>query len=523
AQGPPHVTIIRPLKGLEPALYDCLASTFRQDYPRERTTIRLCVAQRSDPAVPIAQKVLDDFRGFNARLLVEEEDPSLLGRDEGKRELGPNPKIRNMSRAYREAKGDIVWIIDCNVWVAKGVMGRMVDTLCGFGDNRKFAYKFVHQLPLVVDMDRDEEGIGAEMRRLLRSNDSSEDQSDGQQDDGATVPPKEPAAKPSLFRRVARTGGGRLEELFMASAHAKFYTAINTVLIAPCIVGKSSMFRRSHLDALTRQAAGSQTKPEAQAKRPADQQTPLSGLDFFSHNICEDHLIGDLLWKRRVPNEPRPSLLRPPWQPPSGPSPPLGKHALCFGDLAIQPMAAFPVGAYVARRARWLRVRKYTVPAATGVEPGTESLLCSALGGAAFARLALPWLRGLCARDAAPPCCSYASRLPPWLRPDPGPLLAALAFFAASLALWAVADWVLYARLHAGRSVAQDTDTPVFARRLRGGQRRRPLGEWAAAWVGREVLAWPVWVWAVLGGATVEWRGRRYKVGMDMRTREVRT
>ena len=39
--------------------------------------------------------------------------------------------------------------------------------------------------------------------------------------------------------------------MFMATTHAKFYSAINTVGIAPCIVGKSSMFRKAHLDAMT--------------------------------------------------------------------------------------------------------------------------------------------------------------------------------------------------------------------------------------------------------------------------------
>ena len=36
----PHVTIIRPVKGLEPQLYDCLASTFRQDYPKDKLHLR---------------------------------------------------------------------------------------------------------------------------------------------------------------------------------------------------------------------------------------------------------------------------------------------------------------------------------------------------------------------------------------------------------------------------------------------------------------------------------------------------
>lgn len=42
------------------------------------------------------------------------------------------------------------------------------------------------------------------------------------------------------------------------------------------------------------------------------------------------------------------------------------------------------------------------------------------------------------------------------------------------------------------------------------------------AWLGREVLALPVWVWAVAGGVTVVWRGRRFWVGVDMKVHKIR-
>lgn len=45
--------------------------------------------------------------------------------------------------------------------------------------------------------------------------------------------------------------------------------------------------------------------------------------------------------------------------------------------------------------------------------------------------------------------------------------------------------------------------------------------EWLQAWVGREVFAFPIWIWAVVGGVTVVWRGRRFWVGMDMKVHEI--
>lgn len=39
--------------------------------------------------------------------------------------------------------------------------------------------------------------------------------------------------------------------------------------------------------------------------------------------------------------------------------------------------------------------------------------------------------------------------------------------------------------------------------------------------MGRETLALPIWVWAVVGGVSVIWRGRRFWVGVDMKVHEI--
>jgi ceramide glucosyltransferase len=405
----------------------------------------------------VLQRLLADFPQFDAKILIEEEDPNLSGHGESSN-LGPNPKIRNMSRGYREAKGDVIWIIDCNVWVGTGALGCMIDKLYGYRPDGSWTipYKFVHLLPLVVD------NVGASAREEAR----------GLLEHVATTS----AATSNLTQRLTnesdsamglRIGGGRLEEMFMASTHAKFYTAINTVSIAPCIVGKSNMFRKSHLDALT--STSSAYSP---------------GIDFFSQNICEDHLIGDLLWRKKVPEEQAGEK----W----------GKHGLVFGHLAIQPMAGMSIKEYIARRVRWLRVRKWTVTLATLVEPGVESILCSAYG--AFAFTTLPWFNenlGI-----------------------PQTWLAFVFLWMILIIIWATVDWFVYQKLQSGASVELDTDTPSFARPP-SQNRRRPFKQWLAAWLGRELLALPVWSWAVLGGTTVVWRGKRFWVGMDMKVHEI--
>lgn len=338
----------------------------------------------------------------------------------------------------------------------------MVDKLCGFSqDGSTRAYKFVHQLPVCVDVD--DQLIGQETKGLLNGDLGAQD---------AVGAPRAPRSWLSI-------GGGRLEELFLSSSHAKFYTAINTVSIAPCIVGKSNMFRRSHLNYLTSSA------PKASENLPSFTPAIGEGIDFFSYNICEDHLIGDLLWRSTIPSEPN-----------------FGNHALLLSDLAIQPIANMSLSAYIARRVRWLRVRKFTVTLATLVEPGTESFLCSAYG--AFAVTSLNWFR------------HHAGIPHTWT--------AFTTLWLLSISTWALVDWTVYILLHSGRTIEIENNNnnyvPPFARPLKT-LSRRPFLEWLAAWLGREALALPIWIWAFWGGVTVVWRDRKFWVGMDMRVHEI--
>ncbi|ROT39019.1 ceramide glucosyltransferase [Sodiomyces alkalinus F11] len=460
----PHVTIIRPVKGLEPELYHCLASTFHLDYPLDKLTVYLCVSEKTDPAYPVLLKLAQDYRQFDVRVFVEHDDPLLHGSAGHVDNLGPNPKIRNVSRAYREAKGDIIWMIDCNIWVGKGTAGRMVDKLLGLRHDGKQGqpYKFVHMLPLVVDTVSlwGSPSPQSENETLLSS---SSPTSEG------GLPTYLSRNDNTLLARIRNHGGGRLDEMFMATTHAKFYSAINTVGIAPCIVGKSNMFRKSHLDTLT--------DPAQNPSLPAHKTPHPTGIDYFSNYICEDHLIGDLLFRSKLPG--------------------LKNHGLVFGDLAVQPTAGMSVASYIGRRVRWLRARKWTVITATLVEPGVESLLCCAY--CAFALTTIPWFHE---RWGVPQTWAAMGWI--WL---------------ATVALWVMGDWFTYRRLHAGHSTEVDERTPGFARGTsnRGGAPGRSFFlEWIPAWVGREVLALPIWTWAVLLGATVNWRGNKFLVRMDM-------
>ena len=469
--------MIRPIKGTEPFLRECLESTYYQDYPRSYLTICFCISSADEPSLPLLQELISEYNEHDTRLYVENDDTYLF-EDNGVN-LGPNPKIRNMSRAYREAKGSIIWIVDCNIWISKGVAGRMVDALNGFGIRKR--YKFVHLLPLAVAVDIDPAftSRNANPESVLSGN-------------GVQSFSRLSAA----FTKFLRNSGGKLEEIFMLSSHAKFYTAINTVLVAPCIVGKSTMFRREHLDLLTLSASNS---------------TKAMGIDYFSHNICEDHLIGDMLWKKKVPGE---EHSKNKW----------GKHALVYGDIAIRPTAHMSIKDYITRRIRWLRVRKFTVTVATLVEPGTESFLCSLLGAYAFTKLPLQIIQS---HEQA----------------------AFALFWVMSVACWAALDWTLYLLLRSGATIEVDEQTPDFLYRHNGNisckdstgmdngkkllgihckdktslptSRSSQFGGWLLIWLCRELLAFPIWFLAVFCGSSVIWHGRTFQVGRDMIVREL--
>jgi ceramide glucosyltransferase len=129
------------------------------------------------------------------------------------------------------------------------------------------------------------------------------------------------------------------------------------------------------------------------------------------------------------------------------------------------------------------------------VEPGTECLLCTLYG--AFALTTVPFFH------------NHFGIPQTWV--------SFLIAFLAGVFLWAMVDWNLYCLFHSGSSIETDEDTPPFAQF----KHRRQFRSWLPAWIGRELLAFPIWAWAVYGGMTVTWRGKKFRVSMDMSVREI--
>lgn len=115
----PPVTIFKPLKGHDEGLEDNLRSFFRLDYP----TFQLLfgVADADDPAIPVVRRLIAEFPGCDARLVV------------GNPAFGLNPKVENLAALEPHRRHDVLLISDSNVRVRPAYLR---ETACYLADPR---------------------------------------------------------------------------------------------------------------------------------------------------------------------------------------------------------------------------------------------------------------------------------------------------------------------------------------------------------------------------------------------------
>ncbi|KAG0226713.1 hypothetical protein BGX31_007192 [Mortierella sp. GBA43] len=336
----PGVTIIRPLRGIDCNMYENLASSFQQDYPHFE--IIFSVAQPNDPAIAVVRDLMKEFPDVDARLII------------GEKNVGINPKINNMIQSYETAKYDIVWVLDSNVYVDPGCMGRSVDKMM------KPGVGLVHHLPFGV--------------------------------------------RP-------QTLGSELELMFLDTVHAKMYLFINWTGLASCVVGKSNLYRRSDLD-------------------------KVGGMAAFGQYMAEDNLVATAIFNMGY------------------------KHEMT-SDLAYQSLGSMAPSDYFLRRARWTRIRKYTVTAATVVEPFIEMIGCGLVASYGFNLL--------------------------WN-------IHALNFLAFHVVMWFLIDLSLFQAL--------------------SGENMDNIRGFLMTWSLRELTALPLYAYAV-AGSTVDWRDQSFYLLRD--------
>ncbi|KAI9223567.1 glycosyl transferase family 21-domain-containing protein [Blastocladiella britannica] len=374
----PGVTVLRPLKGVDVNIEANLASSFEQNYPKDRLELVFCVADPDDPVIPIVKNLMARFSDVTAKLVI------------GDMNVGVNPKINNLVRGYAIAAHDVVWIADSNVWSGPSTLRSSVSSLA------KPGIGLVHHLPC---------GLWPMSR------------------------------------------GSELEWLFLNAFHARAYLGINWLGPSSCVVGKSTVFRRSDL-------------------------ALKGGLAEFGKYMAEDNMIGQAIWD-------------------------LGLRHVITPDRAWQPLGAMTVRDFFARRMRWGRIRKYTVVLATVAEPFTECVTMSAI----FAFAVRAWWP-VVARSAAAllavltPGPASASSLAAidLIMSTPPP--AFWAVYVAHVVMWFTFDYVV-ARNVAGSCLPLGTFVKAWAARE---AMALPAYVWA---VSGSTLDWRGALYQILPGGTV--------------------
>lgn len=101
----PRISVLKPLYGADPGLYESLASFCDQEYPDFEVVF--CLHDERDAAAPIVARIARDFAHVPIRI-VYGENPGIA-----------NPKIANLAKPGAEPHGDLVVIADSDIWVGR--------------------------------------------------------------------------------------------------------------------------------------------------------------------------------------------------------------------------------------------------------------------------------------------------------------------------------------------------------------------------------------------------------------------
>lgn len=115
----PSVSVLKPLHGAEPQLYENLASFCRQDYGDYE--VLLAVDSSEDAAIPTVHQLIRDFPAASIRLFI------------GTEARGSNNKVEKLCRLAREAHHDLLVVSDSDIRADRDYLRRVAAV---FGDTR---------------------------------------------------------------------------------------------------------------------------------------------------------------------------------------------------------------------------------------------------------------------------------------------------------------------------------------------------------------------------------------------------
>jgi ceramide glucosyltransferase len=114
----PSISILKPMRGAEPGLYEALASFCMQDYPAP-VQILFGASRADDPCVPVVRKLIGDFPASDLELIID-----------GKTH-GANGKVSSLANLTRRIRHELVIVSDGDIQVQpdylRGVVSAFVD------------------------------------------------------------------------------------------------------------------------------------------------------------------------------------------------------------------------------------------------------------------------------------------------------------------------------------------------------------------------------------------------------------
>jgi ceramide glucosyltransferase len=111
----PAVSLLKPLCGLEPGLYENLRSHFQLDYPSVQLVFG--VRDAGGPALRVAERLRAEFPQADVVLVVD------------RRQRGTNPKLSNLINMMAAARHDVLVLSDSDIRVLPDYLKRVVGPL----------------------------------------------------------------------------------------------------------------------------------------------------------------------------------------------------------------------------------------------------------------------------------------------------------------------------------------------------------------------------------------------------------
>jgi ceramide glucosyltransferase len=111
----PPVSILKPLKGIDPEMYECFRSHCQMEYPEYE--IIFGVSDPRDPALPLVERLRQEFPEKSIQIIVCSEN------------LGANTKVSNLAQMLRAARHEYLVVSDSDIRVEPDYLRRVVRTL----------------------------------------------------------------------------------------------------------------------------------------------------------------------------------------------------------------------------------------------------------------------------------------------------------------------------------------------------------------------------------------------------------